>query len=170
MHAHLGSEADDLLMLLDVHGAQHGGLNLTDVSERPRDMIVTKNRRRARGRELIVRLLEFSDALACFFQRRAISRRQLLRPRARGWQRVDIHRRARAAPLRQRRHHSGLGRACPVKIVTGEALLIGDVLGAVFPPVFGKGEMLWHHADLVRSSARDFEGYRLATPLRFAMK
>src|SRR5439155_19745790 len=49
MSSQLGGESNHLFVLLDIHRAQDGGLDLTDIAERAGEVVITENSRGAGG-------------------------------------------------------------------------------------------------------------------------
>ncbi len=80
MSSQLGGEPNHLFVLLDIHRAQDGGLDLTDIAERARDVVIAENGRGAGGGMDVVGLLKLRDVFPILFHTQAIAGCDLIGP------------------------------------------------------------------------------------------
>ena len=73
MSAQVAGELNHLFVLLDIHRAQDGGLDLADIAERSGDVVVAEDSRRAGGGINVVGLLKLRHVFPILFHTQTIA-------------------------------------------------------------------------------------------------
>jgi hypothetical protein len=135
-------------VLFDVHRPEHGWLDLTDIAEHPRYVIVPQDCRRTRRGEHIVGLLEFRQVLTRLPNSGAKSRRF----RSRLWSIIrnckEFDRRTGAFifwAYCDRSIRSSVAKF--VEVVADELLLVGNIFRAVLASVITEWKVLGYYTD-----------------------
>jgi hypothetical protein len=170
MSSQVGGEPDHLFVLLDIHRAQDGGLDLTDIAESARDVVIAKNGGGACGGMDVVGLLKLRHVFPILFHTQTIAGCDLIRPGCAGGDLINIDCCTGAGALGNDGYDARLGRAGFIKVVTGQLFFISDVFCSVLAPIVGKWKVLWNDANFVRPASRNLEYYRLCAALGIALQ
>jgi hypothetical protein len=106
-------------VLLDIHRAQDGGLDLTDVTERAGDVVIAKNSRGAGCGMDVVGLLKLRHVFPILFHTQTIAGCDLIRPGCPGRDLINIDCCTGAGALGNNGYNARLSRTGFIKIVAG---------------------------------------------------
>ena len=170
MSSQLGGEPNHLFVLLDIHRAQDGWLDLTDIAERAGEVVIAKDSRGAGGGMDVVGLLKLRHVFSILFHTQTIAGCDLIRPGCAGRDLINIDCCTGAGALGNNGYDARLRRAGFIKIVAGQLVFISDVFCPVLAAIVGKRKVLWYDANFVRAPARNLECFRICAALGIALQ
>src|SRR5262245_11030103 len=170
MSSQLGGEPNHLFVLLDIHRAEDGRLDLADIAERSRDVVITKNSRGAGGGMDVVGLLKLGHVFPILFHAQTIAGCDLIRPDCASRDLINIDCRTGTGALGNNGYDARLRRPGFIEIVAGQLVFIRDIFCSVLAAIVGKRKVLWNDAYFVRPTTGSLERYRICASLGIALQ